>query len=150
MSLSFIHLFDDGLGHSLYTFRTAVETLNHSLEGILGELLSRLVDILLTGEGHLHRQHMQELFLTPLVVTGVLDDVYHTVPDDVGDIHADTFSHECVATLLVDDRTLLVHHIIVLNQTLSDTEVVLLHLLLGTLDTLRDHRTLNHFTLFEA
>ena len=79
---------------------------------------------------------MQELFLTTLIVTGVLDDVHHTVPDDVGDIHADTFSHKGVTALLVDDGTLLVHHVVVLNQTLTDTEVVLLNLLLGALDTL--------------
>jgi hypothetical protein len=39
-----------------------------------------------------------------------------------------------VATLLVDNGALLVHHIVVLQQTLTNTEVVLLDLLLGTLD----------------
>ena len=55
VALGLIHLFDDGLGYCLYTLCTTVETLNHCLEGILGELFAGLVDILITGEGHLHR-----------------------------------------------------------------------------------------------
>ena len=71
---------------------------------------------------------VQELLLATLVVGGILDDIHDAVPDDVGDIHADTFSHQGVAALLVDHGTLLVHHVIVLNQALTDTEVVLLDL----------------------
>ena len=84
------------------------------------------------------------------MIVVVVDDVDGAVPDDVGDIHTDTLTHQGVATLLVDHGTLLVHHIIVLDQTLTDTEVVLLNLLLGTLNTLGNHRTLNHLTILET
>ena len=55
-----------------------------------------------------------------------------------------------MTTLLIDHSTLFVHHIIVLNQALTDTEVVLLNLLLGALDALRDHRTLDHLAILES
>ena len=150
LALILIDLLDNRIGYRLDTFCTTVEVADGSLEGIFCQYLTRLVDILFTGEGHLHSEDMQELFLTALIVTGVLNDIHHTVPDDVGDIHTDTLTHQGVTTFLVDDGTLFVHHVIIFNQTLTDTEVVLLNFLLGALDTLRDHRTLNHLTLLET
>ena len=93
---------------------------------------------------------MQELLLATLIVARVLDDVYNAVPDDVGDIHTDTLTHKGVAALLVDYCTLLVHHIIVLDKALTDTEVILLNLLLCALDTLRNHRALDHLAVLES
>ena len=55
-----------------------------------------------------------------------------------------------MTTLLIDHRTLLVHHIIVLQQALTDTEVVLLDLLLCTLNATADHGAFNHLALLEA
>ena len=55
-----------------------------------------------------------------------------------------------MTALGVDHVTLTVHHIVVLNQALTDTEVVLLHFLLRVLDRLADHRVLNHLTLLHA
>ena len=52
--------------------------------------------------------------------------------------------------LLVDDRTLLVHHIIILQQALTDTEVVLFFLLLGALDAVVYHLCLDHLAILEA
>ena len=55
-----------------------------------------------------------------------------------------------MAAFLVDHGTLFVHHVIVFQQALTDAEVVLFHLLLCTLDALRDHGVLNHLTLLES
>ena len=41
-----------------------------------------------------------------------------------------------MATAFIDDGTLLVHYVIIFQQTLTDTEVVLLNLLLCALDAL--------------
>ena len=92
---------------------------------------------------------MQELLLASLIII-VLDDVDHTVPNDIGDIHTNTLSHQGMTALLIDNSTLLVHHIIILNQALTDSKVVFLNLLLGTLNTLGDHRTLNHLAILET
>ena len=55
-----------------------------------------------------------------------------------------------MTTLLVDHSTLLVHHIIVVEQVLTDTEVVLFHLLLCILDRLGDERMLQHLAFLES
>ena len=93
---------------------------------------------------------MQEILLASLIVGRVLDDVYYAVPDDICDIHSDTLTHKSVAALLVDYGTLLVHHVIVLNQALTNTEVVLLNLLLCALNALRNHWALNHLAILES
>ena len=92
---------------------------------------------------------MQELLLATLVVV-ILDDIHHAVPHHIRDIHTDALTHEGVTAFLIDDGTLLVHHVIVLQQTLTDTEIILLDLLLGTLNLSADHRTLNHLAFLEA
>ena len=76
--------------------------------------------------------------------------MHHAVPDGVGDIHSDAFSHQGVATLAVNHGTLFVHHIIIFQQTLTDTEVVFLHLLLRTLDVFGDDGAFDTFTLLET
>ena len=55
-----------------------------------------------------------------------------------------------MTALLIDDGTLLVHYVVVLEQALTHAEMVLLDLLLGALNALRDHRTLNHLAFLEA
>ena len=50
----------------------------------------------------------------------------------------------------VYDTTLVVHHVVVLQQTLTDTEVVFLNFLLCALNGLVDHRVLDYFILIES
>ena len=96
-----------------------------------------------------HGKNLEEhLAATGIVV--LLDDVDHAVPDDVGDVHADALTHESVTTLLVDNGTLLVHHVVIFEQVLTDTEVVLLNLLLCALDALRNHGALDTLAILEA
>ncbi len=54
---------------------------------------------------------------------------------------------EDLAAVLVDDAPLLVHHVVVLENALSDQEVLLLDLLLGVLDLLREHLRLERILL---
>ena len=54
VALILIDLLDDGLCNGLDTLCATVEVADGSLEGILGEHLTRLVDELVAGEGHLH------------------------------------------------------------------------------------------------
>ena len=149
LSTLFIDLFDDGIGYLCHPFGLALETLHRLFEGLLGQLLTILFAELLFGEGGLDSQALQEFELA-ILVGGYLDSRCCAIPDHVDDIHTDTLTHQGVATLGVNHATLLVHHIIVLQQTLTDTKVVLFHLLLGALDGFGDHVVLNHLTLLEA
>ena len=55
-----------------------------------------------------------------------------------------------MTTLFVDDGALLVHNIVILEQVLTDTEMVLFYLLLCILDAACDHAVLNHLAFLEA
>ena len=149
LALRLVHLFDDGLGHLLDMLHLTLEVAHSHLESLLAELLVVLVDEFVAGEGTLHSEYLDELLLAALVVV-LFDDVDHTVPDGVRDVHADALAHQGVTTLRIDYGTLLVHHVIVFEQTLTDAEVVLLDLLLGALYLLGDHRRLEHLALLEA
>jgi hypothetical protein len=58
----------------------------------------------------------------------------------VGQVHA---AHEDLAPQCVDALTLLVHHVVVLEQVFADGEVLRLDLLLRTLDRARHHPVLD-------
>ena len=138
-----------GQGHGLDALSLALERLHGSLEGTLLQGLQFAAGEILLAEGTLHGEHLEEALLATLVVV-VGDDADYAVPDDIADIHADALSHEGVAALLVDDGALLVHHVVILREALTDTEVILLHLLLGALDAAGDHGTLDTLALLEA
>src|SRR5574344_831853 len=108
-----------------------------------------LIRKLLAGERYLHRENVHELFFAAFIII-ILNDVDNSVPYDIGDIHTDTFTHQGVTTFLIDDGTLYVHHNIIFNQSFTNTEVILFHLLLCTFDALGNHRVLNHFAFLEA
>ena len=55
-----------------------------------------------------------------------------------------------MVTAGVDICTLLIHHVVIFEKTLTDTEVVFLHALLGVFDCAGHHAALNHLTLLEA
>ena len=144
-----VYLLDYRPSHLLYSVSLASEVSHCLLECLLAQLVAVAVNELMLIEWALHCQHLQALLLASLVVVAV-DDSYHTVPYHVGDIHSDTLTHECVATLLIYYGTLLVHHVVVFEQTLTYTEVVFLHLLLCALDASADHWCLDTFALLES
>ena len=139
------------IGHAvaLDALGLALEACHGLLEGTLAKFLTLYSLKLLGSEWNLHGRDLEEVLLGALVVV-VVDDIEHAVPDDVGDVHTDTLAHQGVAALLVDHGTLLVHHVVVLREVLTDTEVVLLHLALCTLDALADHWTLDTLAVLEA
>jgi len=55
-----------------------------------------------------------------------------------------------VAAFGVDYGTLLVHHVVIFQQTFTDAEVVFFHFLLCAFDGFGDHAVLNHLTFLEA
>ena len=61
-----------------------------------------------------------------------------------------TFTKQGVLPSLVNYFALVVHHIIILQQTLTYAEVVFFHLFLGTFYTLRNHAVLDNLAFFQA
>ncbi len=67
----------------------------------------------------------------------VFDYVHDSIPDYVGYVHANALTHKGVAALVIHHSTLLVHHVVIFQEALTDTEVVFLNFLLCPFDTLR-------------
>ena len=78
------------------------------------------------------------------------DKLVRQLVEHAGDVEFQTLPMEGVAAAAVDDLPLAVHHIVVLEQALSDSEVVFLHLPLGALDGFRDHGVLDDLALLVA
>ena len=130
-------------------FHLTLKVAHANLESLFGQLVAVLIDKFVTREWTLHCKDLDEGLFAALIVV-CLDDVGHTVPDGVRDIHADTLTHQRMTTLRVNDSTLFVHHVVVFQQTFTDTEVVLLNLSLSTFNLLGNHRALEHLALLEA
>ena len=58
-------------------------------------------------------------------------------------IHADTLSQQRIASLLVDNGTLGVHHVVIFQQPLPYAEIVFLDFLLGAFDGAGNHGMLD-------
>jgi hypothetical protein len=58
-------------------------------------------------------------------------------------LHSRSIALEDAVAVLVDDLALLVHHVVVLEHPLALQEVLVLDLLLGSLDLLREHLVLD-------
>ena len=104
-------------------------------------------------ERHLNREGLHHIVFQPFVVayrTSLIENILRRLVDHIRDIDTYTLTHEGVATLRIDQVTLLVHDIIVLDQAFTDTEVILLDLLLRALNRVGDHVMLNHLALLEA
>ena len=134
-ALILIYLLDDRPCNRLNTLCLACESLHCSLETAFRKFRSVTTIELFLSEWTFHCKNLQELFLAAFIVI-VLNDIYTTVPNNVRDIHTDTLTHQSVTTLLIDNCTLLVHDIIIFQQTLTNTEVVFLNLLLCALNTI--------------
>ena len=68
----------------------------------------------------------------------------------VAEVDFNLVAADGVAPAGVHGFALIVHHVVVFEKTLTDAEVVLFHLLLRTLDGLRQHLALQNLVLFHA
>ena len=149
VALGFVHLLDGGVGYLLQAVGFSLEGSHSHLEGSFFQYVVWGIDEFFFGEGAFHREYLNERLFATFVIVG-LYDVDNAVPDNVGDVHADAFAHHGVASFLVNHGTLLVHHVVVFQQVLTNTEVVFLYLLLCTLNALRNHWAFDAFALFKS
>ena len=76
------------------------------------------------------------------------DEVVHDVEDEV--VHRLRVAVQDAPAQLVDDRALLVHHVVVFERALADGEVLLLDATLRRLDGAVEPAVLHHLALLEA
>ena len=94
-------------------------------------------------------ERLEELFFGVLIVV-IINNVDDSVPDDVGDVHSDSFSDECMVTFFVDDGSLFVHHVVIFEEAFSDAEVVFFYFLLCPFDALVNHGCFDSFPFLES
>ena len=98
-------------------------------------------------------QATEELQLEAVEIAALVVFVHHAgahFVEHVQHVQLQAFAEERMVAALVDHRPLAVHHIVILQQALTDAEVVLLHLLLRALDARRHHPVLDHFAFLQA
>ena len=149
----FPSLFENILDHreSLFSnsFRFATECIPYFLVQSLGQVVGRsllkifLLYIKINGKifQHIHAEAFQIIRLFVFFHQS-LTYIIHVV----GNIHTDSLSQQGVTSFLVDYLALRVHHIIIFQQTLTDTEVIFFHLTLCTFDGFGNHGMLDHIT----
>ena len=108
----------------------------HLLAESVGELVALGVGIELLVESEVDGQLGHHIFLEILIrhsLRAACDDrggVDHHIPD----IDLDPLTRKGVAPSGIDGLALVVHHVVILKESLTDSEVVLLDFLLGVLD----------------
>ena len=111
-ALILFHLFDDRVGEVLYSVGLAFETCHRLLECSLFEFLSVAVDKLVFIKRTLHSQDFEKVFLATFKIVR-FDGIDHAIPDNIGNIHSNSFAHQCVTTFFIDYGALFVHHVII-------------------------------------
>ena len=149
MSLCFVHLLNYRISDSSHTFRFTLKQCHSFLESLFCQILFLLVTEVFFTERSFHSQCLKNFHLHIFVIR-LFNSIDTTIPDHVDNIHTDTFTHQSMTTLRVNYGTLLIHHIIVFKQTLTDTEVVFFHFLLGTFDRFGNHAVFDHFPFLES
>ena len=153
LSFGLIDVLDLRIGDLGQFVHTAFETLQRCLSDLLTQFLTFAAREGLFIERHLDSESLHDVELQALVVTRLtrlIEDSLSGLVDHIGDIHTYTLTHQGVATFGVDEVTLLVHDVVVFDQSFTNTEVVLLHFLLRPLDRAGDHGVLDHLALLEA
>ena len=130
----------------------AVESLVGCGVDLLDGVLLAHVAELIFGEGSLDGEGAEEVHGEILVAggVGVVDKVLDDVPHHVGDVDADALAEESMVAAVVDVGTLLVHHVVILEQAFTDAEVVFLDAFLGVADGVGDHAALDALALLKS
>ena len=121
------------------------------LEKVLQFLLALILAFFQSREFKL-RDHIVESYLQPLQIPFLCRRIrrcktvyciFHIFCDHAVDRITHALSIEDTAPLSVDDLSLLVHDLVILEQVLADTEVVVLNLLLCLFDGAGEHLMLD-------
>ena len=140
-SLLLVHLLDDGV-HLLHQgIHSAVIDLLHMGAKPVGDILRLGVLIEILVEAQVDREGRDDVFLESLVVHAVrlLGDDRSRIGHHVLDINLDAFARQGVAAAGIDSLALVIHHIVILERTLTISEMILFHPFLCRFDRLGQH-----------
>ena len=153
LTLVLIDALDNRIGDLHEFVHTALEAIQRRLSDLITQFVCTTAVEGILVKRHLDRKSLHDIHGESFVIPCLTCLSGHRVcqfVDHVGDIDPDTLTHEGVTAFGVDEVTLLVHDIIVFDESFTDTEVVLLDFLLRPFDGVGDHRVLDHLTFLEA
>ena len=148
----FVNLLDNRVGYLRHSFHAAFEQLQSLFEQPVGQFVGFYRLIFIFRERRFHCECLEQFQLEAFIVDFRML-VYNgtgCIVNRIQHVQADTFSHQGVTAAGVDYVTLRVHHIVVFQQTLTDTEVVFFHLFLCTFYGLAQHAVFQYFAFLEA
>ena len=144
-----LHCWAHGVGNHLgLTLIVCSKVVDNSLDKLLG--LHRVVLLLRHGEVESHLAHKLEFEVLVCSALVLLDELLGIVVAQVVHVDIEALAIERMTTTSVDNLTLRVHNIVILQQALTHTEVVLLNLLLSALDSLRHHACLDDLAILKT
>ena len=153
LPLLFVDLMKGGVGDLCDLTRAVLEGSLDSIVESVREVISLAMTELFGRERRLDGKDAQDIHLEGLEVLHRMvrvDEDTTSIIERIHHIHLDALTHQSMTATLIDDFTLGVHHVIVLEESLTDTEVILLDLLLCTLYGLVEHAVLKDFSFLEA
>ena len=132
-----INVLDDRVCYFLQGIHATFEGLHCLLSQFICQHILFGCAELLLGKWHFHSKDLHHIHLQSLIVHHLASISKHrsgSIVNHIGDIHTYALAHESVVAFRIDDITLLVHHIIILNEAFTNTKVILFYLLLCTLN----------------
>ena len=148
-----IHLFDNRICHLLKCFHTAFEGIQCRFCQLVSQSIFTTSTEGIFSERNFHCKHLHNIQLERFVVHHRACLRYKRiccVVNHIGDIHANTLTHKGMVTFCVDDITLLIHHVIVLNEAFTHAEVVFFHFLLRAFNGIGHHVMLDHLSFLDT
>ena len=152
-SVTFNPVLDNRIGYLDDTGIVAFKGFHGGSMQILDQFFFRAAAELFCRERHLYGKNLEhfkrQILIIGRSIVGV-DQVFDNIPEHIVDVHADTFAKQGVMAARVDVCALLVHHVIILQKTFTDTEVVFFYSLLGILNGVVDHFRLDHLSFLKT
>ena len=71
-----------------------------------------------------------------------------TIEECIVQIKRQTLTKQGIPTTGINNFTLRIHHIIIFQQSFTDTEIIFFYFFLGTFDRFSNHAMLNHIAFF--
>ena len=102
---------------------------------------------------HVQPKSAQHVEPEPIIILGVRRrsrKIFRCIVHHVQDVELQPFAKQSIAPAGVNHLTLGVHHVVILQQSLAHSKVVLLHFFLRSFNRLGNHRVLDNLSFFKA
>ena len=135
ITLVFIHVLDYRISHIHQHVHLALECFERSYSQLLYQIIITTAAEFGFIKRHLHCEHLKHVHHQCIVIEralGICNHRLRNIVNHIGDIYAKALTHQRMVAFCVNHITLLIHHIIVFKQVLTNAEVVFFHFLLRT------------------